>query len=162
MSFDSDSPQATAQFARAFAAVLRGGDIVSLEGDLGTGKTFFTAAIALALGVTVPVSSPTFTLQKIYETQTGAIRRIIHYDFYRIAQAGELAEIGFEAPEPDTVAIAEWGDRFPQVCGEKALRVCLEYSGVHGRHIRITIPNSRPLPQFNPNDITESQNNGDS
>ncbi|MBR3564564.1 MAG: tRNA (adenosine(37)-N6)-threonylcarbamoyltransferase complex ATPase subunit type 1 TsaE [Clostridia bacterium] len=103
---------------------LRGGDIVALNGDLGTGKTVFTRGIARALGISAPIQSPTFTIVREY----GGELRLCHFDLYRVTEAEELYEIGFEDYlDDDTVAVIEWADMFPEVIPKKAVRVTIGY-----------------------------------
>lgn len=103
---------------------LRGGDIVVLNGDLGTGKTVFTRGIARALGISAPIQSPTFTIVREYRGEL----RLCHFDLYRVTEAEELYEIGFEDYlDDDTVAVIEWADMFPEVIPKKAVRVTIGY-----------------------------------
>ena len=103
---------------------LRGGDIVALNGDLGTGKTVFTRGIARALGISAPIQSPTFTIVREYRGEL----RLCHFDLYRVTEAEELYEIGFEDYlDDDTVAMIEWADMFPEVIPKKAVRVTIGY-----------------------------------
>ena len=103
---------------------LRGGDIVALNGDLGTGKTVFTRGIARALGISAPIQSPTFTIVREYRGEL----RLCHFDLYRVTEAEELYEIGFEDNlDDDTVAVIEWADMFPEVIPKKAVRVTIGY-----------------------------------
>jgi tRNA threonylcarbamoyladenosine biosynthesis protein TsaE len=103
---------------------LRGGDIVALNGDLGTGKTVFTRGIARALGISAPIQSPTFTIVREYRGEL----RLCHFDLYRVTEAEELYEIGFEDYlDDDTVAVIEWADMFPEVIPKKPVRVTIGY-----------------------------------
>ncbi len=135
------SPEETERVAAAFAGLLRGGDYVSLEGDLGAGKTFFVRALARALGVTGHVASPTFVLQRVYGTGDGrAVRTLLHYDLYRLFSPEELADIGFDECPPDAVVLAEWGDRFPEAFPRSMVRVLLSHAGEDARRIAIGFP----------------------
>ncbi len=104
----------TAALAAKVANSIKGGDYVSLEGDLGAGKTLFARELARALGITGSVSSPTFVLQKYYpvEPSRNGISKLAHYDFYRISNYHELLDLGFEDHDSETVVLAEWGDLF--------------------------------------------------
>jgi tRNA threonylcarbamoyladenosine biosynthesis protein TsaE len=112
--FTSTSEEDTAALATHVASVLRGGDYVSLEGDLGAGKTFFTRELARALGVTDNVTSPTFLLQKLYKVSSPQrnIEHLAHYDFYRVMSYHELLDLGFEDHDSSTVILAEWGELY--------------------------------------------------
>jgi tRNA threonylcarbamoyl adenosine modification protein YjeE len=140
----STSPEETEQFAARFARVLRGGEYVSLEGELGAGKTLFTRALMHALGMKGAVTSPTFVLQKIYELPEGGgpVKSIIHYDFYRIMGYDELLDLGFEDAPEDAVVIAEWGEKFVAQFPRNVMRVQIEGCGEESRRVRILPANA--------------------
>jgi len=102
--------QATARFAMDIGAALELGDLVTLSGDLGAGKTTFARALIryLAGDDTIEVPSPTFTLIQSYELPRFLL---VHADFYRLSGTAELAELGFEDLPEDTVVLLEWPDR---------------------------------------------------
>jgi tRNA threonylcarbamoyl adenosine modification protein YjeE len=101
---------ATARFAMDIAAALEPGDLVTLSGDLGAGKTTFARALIryLASDDTIEVPSPTFTLLQSYELPRFTL---VHADFYRLSGAAELAELGFDDLPIGTVVLLEWPDR---------------------------------------------------
>ncbi len=102
--------QATERFAIDIAAALEPGDLVTLSGDLGAGKTAFARALirTLAGDDTIEVPSPTFTLIQSYELPRFPL---VHADFYRLSGAAELAELGFDDLPEGTVVLLEWPDR---------------------------------------------------
>jgi N-acetylmuramate 1-kinase len=102
--------QATAHFAVDIAAALEPGDLVTLSGDLGAGKTTFARALIrfLAGDDTIEVPSPTFTLIQNYELPRFPLA---HADLYRLSSAAELAELGFDDLPQGTVVLLEWPDR---------------------------------------------------
>lgn len=103
----SRSPADTAALAAALADVVRGGDLLVLTGDLGAGKTVFTKALAAGLGVTAPVTSPTFTLANRYQ---GALT-VHHLDAYRLDGPTDVRDLGLdELIGPDSLTVVEWGD----------------------------------------------------
>ncbi len=105
-----DNEQATVRFAADIAAALEPGDVVTLSGDLGAGKTTFARALirCLAGDDTIEVPSPTFTLLQTYELARFAL---VHADFFRLSGAAELAELGFDDLPEGTVVLLEWPDR---------------------------------------------------
>jgi tRNA threonylcarbamoyladenosine biosynthesis protein TsaE len=116
--------RATRRLAAAIGAALAAGDLVVLEGDLGSGKTFLVRGIARALGVphSVRVTSPTFAL---VNEHAGRIP-IVHADLYRLADANELTEIGLgEQVGSEAVVLVEWGERFADELGAHGLWVFL-------------------------------------
>ena len=97
----------TYAFAKSFAKELKAGDIISLDGDLGAGKTVFTKGLCDGLGVRDVVNSPTYTLVNEY---TGRSGKVFHFDVYRIGDEEELYDIGFtEYLDSGAVSIIEWG-----------------------------------------------------
>ena len=102
--------RATARFAMDIAAALEPGDLVTLSGDLGAGKTTFARAVIryLAGDDAIEVPSPTFTLMQSYELQRFPL---VHADFYRLSGAAELGELGFDDLPDRTVVLVEWPDR---------------------------------------------------
>jgi tRNA threonylcarbamoyladenosine biosynthesis protein TsaE len=128
----------TEAVAAELAADLRPGDVVLVSGELGAGKTTFVRGACRALGVAVPVTSPTFTIARRYED--GRVP-ISHLDLFRLAEglAEEEPELLDEEVGPDRVAFVEWpevaGDGLPGV--HIAARVRLEHAGGDRRRVVI-------------------------
>ena len=98
----------TMALGRSIAEKLKAGDVLALRGDLGTGKTFLTRAIAQGLGVPSRISSPTFTIVQEHE---GGRLPLYHFDVYRVSDEDELFEIGFyEYFKKGGVCVIEWAD----------------------------------------------------
>ncbi len=107
MIFHSNSPEETARFAESFAAELKAGDVITLNGDLGAGKTAFAQGLAKGLGIIEYLSSPTFTIVNCYEGKMP----LYHFDVYRIADEEEMYEIGYEEYiDGDGVCVIEWAE----------------------------------------------------
>jgi tRNA threonylcarbamoyladenosine biosynthesis protein TsaE len=101
------STEETLELAGTVGELLRAGDVVSLVGDLGAGKTVFARGVARALGVTEPVVSPSFTIVREYDGRMP----LVHVDVYRIDTVQELYDLGFEElVRDDAVTLVEWGD----------------------------------------------------
>src|SRR5271163_705521 len=102
--------QATLRLMADIAAALEPGDLVTLSGDLGAGKTTFARALIrhLAGDDTIEVPSPTFTLIQAYELPRFAL---VHVDLYRLSGAAELTELGFDDLPDGAVVLMEWPDR---------------------------------------------------
>jgi tRNA threonylcarbamoyladenosine biosynthesis protein TsaE len=119
-----------AQIARALAP----GDVVALEGDLGSGKTTFVAAAVKALGSDADVTSPTFTFWHRY----GGSPALEHLDLYRIEDPAEAAELGLEeAFGPGRIVFVEWPGRLPGFVPAGAIRIRISGAGAGLREIEI-------------------------
>lgn len=108
----------TFDFAEKFAKNLKGGELIGLEGNLGSGKTVFTKGIAFGLGIKENILSPTFVYMKIYEVSGHKIiKKLCHIDAYRLENEQILVNIGaleyFNSPE--VVSIIEWADRVKNI-----------------------------------------------
>ena len=104
-----DDLAATRALGARLAAALTRGDVIALCGPLGSGKSELARALIRArAGVAIEVPSPSYTLVQDYPVGGLLLR---HIDLYRLADAGELAELGLEAPEADEVWLVEWPER---------------------------------------------------
>jgi tRNA threonylcarbamoyladenosine biosynthesis protein TsaE len=113
----------THALGRRLGALLRPGDVVVLDGELGTGKTVLAKGIGVALGIIEAVVSPTFTVVREYDAPTP----LVHVDVYRLDHLQELHDLGFDDLVGDeAVTVVEWGDRVSAVLPGDRLRVLLE------------------------------------
>jgi tRNA threonylcarbamoyladenosine biosynthesis protein TsaE len=127
---------ATAAFGAGLALQLRPGDIVSLVGDLGAGKTALARSIVRTLvgDPALEVPSPTFAIIQPYETSDGSV---LHADLYRIADAAEADELGL-LDDPEAIVLVEWASRARQVQAAVTLTVTLDIPpGGEGRQVRV-------------------------
>jgi tRNA threonylcarbamoyladenosine biosynthesis protein TsaE len=135
-SLDTQTAAETEAVAAALAASLRAGDVVLVSGEMGAGKTTFVRGACRALGIDVPVTSPTFTIARRYED--GRVP-VSHLDLFRLAEglADEEPELLDDELAPDRVAFVEWpevaGDGLPGV--HVAARVRLEHRGGDRRRV---------------------------
>jgi len=129
----SDSPEQTEAAGAQLAAGLKPGDVVLVEGEMGAGKTTFVRGAARALGVTKPVTSPTFTLGNRYDGDV----RVAHLDLHRLSTlAGEDPGLLDDYVDAATIAFVEW----PEVAASEldaAVRVRLEHMGGDRRRIEV-------------------------
>ena len=113
----------THALGQRLGAVLRAGDVVVLEGELGTGKTVLAKGIAIGLGISEPVVSPTFTVVREYE----AAIPLVHIDVYRLDHLQELHDLGIDdLLGGEAVTVVEWGDRVSALLPADRLAVVLE------------------------------------
>lgn len=100
------------------------GDVYTLVGDLGVGKTVFTKGVAAGLGILEPVSSPTFTIVQVYEE--GRLP-FYHFDVYRIGDIEEMEEIGFEDYiYGEGVSLIEWANLIEELLPERYTQITIE------------------------------------
>jgi tRNA threonylcarbamoyladenosine biosynthesis protein TsaE len=119
----TNSAEETRAIGRAIGGLLGAGDVVSLTGDLGAGKTTFVQGAAQALEVKEPVLSPTFTLIREYQ---GSFR-VYHLDVYRLDRVQDVLELGVdEIFERGGVSFVEWGDAVDSLLPEAHLQVELQ------------------------------------
>ena len=123
----------TKKFGEKLCEKLTAGSIVALTGDLGTGKTTLTKAIAAGLGVTDVITSPTFNIVKQYDS--GRLP-LYHFDVYRIGDVDEMYEIGYEEYFfGDGVCVIEWADLIEEIIPDDAVRIEIDYGEKEGERI---------------------------
>ncbi|AQS42266.1 MAG: Chlorosome protein [Candidatus Tokpelaia hoelldobleri] len=124
--------EATQRFGAAFAALLQRGDLVTLSGDLGAGKSTLARAVirALAGDETLDVPSPTFTLVQAYDDLP---LPVTHADLYRIGMAEEVDELGFEQALEDGVLLVEWPQKAQGLLPPPQFAVALAHEGASRR-----------------------------
>ncbi|HLI59790.1 MAG TPA: tRNA (adenosine(37)-N6)-threonylcarbamoyltransferase complex ATPase subunit type 1 TsaE [Solirubrobacteraceae bacterium] len=137
--FTTEDPAQTEALGARLAGALGAGEMVLVEGDLGAGKTTFVRGAARALGVTVPVTSPTFTIGQRYPATGG--RTVAHVDLYRVATLeDEDPELLADYLGPETIAFVEWPsgeERALAALARPVARVRLEHEGGDRRTVTI-------------------------
>ena len=124
MVIETRSPEETFALGEKLGREAKPGQIYTLNGDLGTGKTVFTQGFAAGLGITEPVNSPTFTILQVYEE--GRIP-FYHFDVYRIGDVEEMDEIGYEdCFYGEGVCLIEWAELIEEILPEKVIVVTIE------------------------------------
>lgn len=118
------TPRATYELGERLGRKVQPGQVYCLDGDLGVGKTVFAQGFAAGLGITEPVSSPTFTIVQQYD---GGRLPLYHFDVYRIGDVEEMDEIGYEdCFYGEGVCLVEWPERIGEILPEEAVRVRIE------------------------------------
>ncbi|MDD6435537.1 MAG: tRNA (adenosine(37)-N6)-threonylcarbamoyltransferase complex ATPase subunit type 1 TsaE [Clostridiales bacterium] len=121
--YESFSAKDTADIGREIAREAKPGEVYALVGDLGTGKTAFSGGFAKGLGITEPVTSPTFTI--VMEYNEGRLP-LYHFDVYRLADESELDEIGFfEYIDGEGVSLIEWADLIRDLLPEGTVMISI-------------------------------------
>ncbi|OGY52598.1 MAG: tRNA (adenosine(37)-N6)-threonylcarbamoyltransferase complex ATPase subunit type 1 TsaE [Candidatus Buchananbacteria bacterium RIFCSPHIGHO2_02_FULL_45_11b] len=154
------SAKQTFNLGKKLAAKLRGGEVLALTGPLGAGKTVFIKGLAEGLGIKQIVTSPTFTLMKVYPlpyfatpkpravsslskesrgAKAGRPKQLIHLDCYRINDPQAIADIG--APDyfgrPDTIAVIEWAEKIKPLLTGQIIGIEIKLKGKNMRKITV-------------------------
>ena len=134
----------TRRFAEDMAARTgRGARILALTGELGAGKTAFSQFFLRALGVTGPLTSPTFVIMKTYPLSSGyGYSSACHIDCYRLAGPHELRALGFDAlaKDPSVILLVEWADRVRDAIPPDAVWIGFSHGAREGERIIAEIP----------------------
>ena len=124
MIIETNSPEETFALGQKLGEQAKAGQIYTLNGDLGVGKTVFTQGIARGLGITEAVSSPTFTIVQVYEEGR---MPFYHFDVYRIGDIEEMDEIGYEDYfYGNGLCMIEWANLIEEILPEKRHDISIE------------------------------------
>lgn len=124
MVIETHDPEETFEVGRTIGMNAKPGQIYTLTGDLGVGKTVFTQGVAAGLGITEPVNSPTFTIIQEYE---GGRLPFYHFDVYRIGDLEEMEEIGYDDYFfGQGICLIEWAELIEEILPEKRIEVTIE------------------------------------
>ena len=139
MIIESFCAEDTFELGKKLGQNAKPGDVYTLVGDLGVGKTVFTQGLAEGLGIAEAVSSPTFTIVQVYEE--GRLP-LYHFDVYRIGDVSEMDEIGYEDYfYGEGVCLIEWADVIREILPERYTRIFIEKDlekGFDYRRITVT------------------------
>jgi tRNA threonylcarbamoyladenosine biosynthesis protein TsaE len=142
-SVDTTSAEETRALGRRLGEAVEAGDVIALEGDLGTGKTELVKGIAEALGVASAVHSPTFILHHRYPGRLP----IEHYDLYRL-EGMAWVDTGLDEPAPDAVTVIEWPDRADVLAAWATIRIRLTSRGESRRRLTLLLGPNRVRGAF--------------
>lgn len=122
--YETNTPEETFQLGKQLGENAKPGEIYTLSGNLGVGKTVFTQGIAAGLGIKQQVNSPTFTIMQVYED--GRIP-LYHFDVYRIGDIEEMYEIGCEEYfYGEGLCIIEWAERIAELIPKEAKKITIK------------------------------------
>lgn len=138
MIIETRSPEETFELGKKIGEAAKPGQVYTLNGDLGVGKTVFTQGVAAGLGITEPVSSPTFTIVQVYEE--GRLP-FYHFDVYRIGDIEEMEEIGYDDYFfGEGICLIEWAELIRDILPEKRIEITIEKDLTQGfEYRRITV-----------------------
>ena len=135
---ETENPEETFALGQKIGRAATPGQVYTLTGDLGVGKTVFTQGVASGLGITEPVNSPTFTIVQVYEE--GRLP-FYHFDVYRIGDIEEMEEIGYdEYFFGEGICLIEWAELIEEILPENRISITIEKDLSRGfDYRRITI-----------------------
>ncbi len=140
MMIESFKAEDTFEAGRRIGEAAKPGEVYTLIGDLGVGKTVFTQGVAVGLGIDEPVNSPTFTILQQYDSGR---MPFYHFDVYRIGDVWEMEEIGYEdCFYGEGISLIEWAELIEEILPKKYTRITIEKDLEKGFDYRkITIEN---------------------
>ena len=138
MIIETRSPEETFELGKKIGEAAKPGQVYTLNGDLGVGKTVITQGVAAGLGITEPVSSPSFTIVQVYEE--GRLP-FYHFDVYRIGDIEEMEEIGYDDYFfGEGICLIEWAELIRDILPEKRIEITIEKDLTQGfDYRRITV-----------------------
>lgn len=140
---ESRSTEATERIGSELALFLSPGDVITLDGDLGAGKTAFTRGLARGLGLSSPIASPTFTIVSEHLAEREDRLSLFHFDVYRLSDADDFLDSGLdEYLYRDGISVLEWGEIVAGALPEDVIRITLTGTG-DTRTIRLTVPEKK-------------------
>ncbi len=144
-SFNCESPEETQKLGELAGSKALRGDVWCLSGPLGAGKTLFMKGLAKGLGFEGMVTSPTFALQHIYEGRL----TLYHFDWYRLLKPGEVQGLGWEEwlTRGGVVAV-EWGDKFPELMPDTALKIGFDIVSDEVRRVTLEAGHPGSIPRL--------------
>ena len=139
------TPDETFQLGFLIGQQAQAGDIWSLSGPLGAGKTLLVQGMAKGLGFQGPATSPTFNLQHIYEGRLN----LYHFDWYRLENPQEVEDIGWrEWTSRGGVVAVEWGDKFPKLFPPGTLKLIFEFQSEESRRVILEANHPDTMPRL--------------
>jgi len=135
-SIQTHSPQETKNFAKKYAKKLRGGEVLALYGELGSGKTTFTQGLTLGLGIKKRVISPTFVIMRDYAIPQKSYR-LYHLDLYRINNALDIKSFDFHelVEEGNNIIVIEWPEKIEKLIPKHAKKFKFTQKSENSRQI---------------------------
>ena len=131
------NPDETIEYARKFAHKLKGGEIIGLIGELGSGKTTFVKGLARGLGIKEPITSPTFVMLKEHRIPKANQPILVHVDAYRIESLGDIKSVGIEdyLNRDDVILVIEWAEKIKKILPKDTLEINFKHKSEKEREI---------------------------
>lgn len=136
MIYTTKGQEQTFDLGFKIAKTLKGGDVITLDGELGAGKTVFTKGLAHGLGIAAPILSPTFVILRQYK---GTGLELFHFDMYRLQSSDEALELGFDEyiGKQTAVTVIEWADKVKDILGKATYRIRIDFIDDQKRAVEI-------------------------
>ena len=136
----SKSLKDTEEIARSVLSLIKPAKVaavIALYGDLGSGKTAFVQAVARILGISEPITSPTFVIQKRYPIEYGGFKDLYHLDCYRLKESGDLEALGFceIMRDSENIIFIEWAERVEELLPKNATKIQFKFIDDRTREI---------------------------
>ena len=134
----TNSEEETEKFAAEFAKNIKLGSIIALHGDLGAGKTVFSRGFARGIGITEPISSPTFTIIQEYPLNSKG-NYFYHHDLYRIDNSDAALVFGIDEflEDENSINLIEWSERISDIMPETTININIKHVNETTREIEI-------------------------
>ena len=131
------SEQEMLEFGKQFAKKLTNSPaIIELIGDVGAGKTTFVRGLAEGLGITEPITSPSFTISKTYACPSG--QNLVHYDFYRLSDPGIMQDDLKDSIDSNDFVIVEWGNSVQNILPKERIKIKIDYNEDNSREVTVS------------------------
>lgn len=131
-----DTAEAMQEFGMRVGQSLQGGEVIELIGDVGAGKTTFVKGLARGMDIDESVQSPSFTISRVYDAANG--QRLVHYDFYRLQDAGIMAaELDDVLNDKTAVVVVEWAEAVAHVLPDDRLTMTITPDSQDGRELSL-------------------------
>lgn len=139
MEYITKSAKETEKLGEMLAKEVRGSEVIALIGDLGGGKTTFIKGFGCGLGIKRNITSPTFLLVREYPLKKKNIKKLYHFDAYRIQNPKEFIDLGFNEvlKEKNNIILIEWADRVKEVLPSKIITIRFDFLGKNKRKISL-------------------------
>ena len=127
----------TQKFGEDFAKSLKGGEVIALYGDLGSGKTTFVQGLAKGLGIDQRIISPTFIIMRTYELTNTVVKKFYHVDLYRIETEHDVEGLGLLElmHDPQNIVVIEWPEKLENLLPDNRIDFVFRYLGDDQREI---------------------------
>lgn len=133
----SQSVDQTIKYAQKFAKKLKGGEIIGLIGELGSGKTTFVKGLAQGLGIKEPITSPTFVMLKEYKIPKSNHPILVHVDAYRVENFDDIKSVGIDdyTGRNGAIVVIEWAEKIKKILPKDTLYINFKHKGEKEREI---------------------------